>query len=52
MVGMAKEYLKKPGYDNTQLIIVRHNDTDHPHIHIEINRIDNNGKRISDQKEK
>jgi hypothetical protein len=52
MVGMAKEYLKKMGYDNTQYIIVRHNDTDHPHIHMVINRIDNDGKRISDKKEK
>jgi hypothetical protein len=49
---MAKEYLKKMGYDNTQYIIVRHNDIDHPHIHIVINRIDNDGKRISDKKEK
>ncbi|GHT36653.1 mobilization protein [Bacteroidia bacterium] len=52
MVGMAQEYLKKMGYGNTQYIIVRHNDRDHPHIHIVINRIDNDGKRISDKNEK
>jgi len=52
MVGMAQEYLDKMGYRDTQYIIVRHHDTDHPHIHIVINRIDNNGKRISDQNER
>jgi hypothetical protein len=52
MVGMAQEYMGKMGYRDTQYIIVRHHDTDHPHIHIVINRIDNNGKRISDQNER
>ncbi len=52
MVGMAREYMEKMGYKDTQYIIARHYDTDHPHIHIVINRIDNNGKRISDQNEK
>lgn len=52
MAGVAKEYMEKMGYRDTQYIIVRHHDTDHPHIHIVINRIDNNGKRISDQNEK
>ncbi|MBL7967548.1 MAG: relaxase/mobilization nuclease domain-containing protein [Prolixibacteraceae bacterium] len=52
MVAMAQEYMDKMGYRDTQYIIVRHHDTDHPHIHIVINRIDNNGKRISDQNEK
>ena len=52
MVGMAREYIGKMGFRDTQYIIVRHYDTDHPHIHVVINRIDNNGKRISDQNEK
>jgi len=52
MVDVAQEYMKKMGYKYTQYIIARHHDTDHPHIHIVINRIDNNGKRISDQNEK
>lgn len=52
MAGMAQEYMGKMGYRDTQYIIVRHHDTDHPHMHIVINRIDNNGKRISDQNEK
>ncbi len=52
MVGVAQEYMKKLGYENTQYIIVRHHDTDHPHVHLVINRIDNDGKRITDQNEK
>ena len=52
MVGIAVEYMKKMGYDNTQYIIVGHNDREHPHIHLVINRIDNTGKRITDKNEK
>ncbi len=52
MVDVAQEYMKKMGYRDTQYIIARHHDTDHPHIHLVINRIDNNGKRISDQNER
>ena len=52
MVDVAHEYMKKMGYRDTQYIIVRHHDSDHPHIHLVINRIDNNGKRISDQNER
>ena len=52
MVGIAHEYLEKMGYKNTQYIIARHHDTDHPHIHLLINRIDNDGNRISDKNEK
>ncbi|KAA6324894.1 hypothetical protein EZS27_025828 [termite gut metagenome] len=52
MVGIALEYMQKMGYENTQYIIVRHHDTDHPHVHLVINRIDNDGKRISDKNEK
>ena len=52
MVDVAQEDMKKMGYKDTQYNIVRHRDSDHPHIHLVINRIDNNGKRISDQNEK
>ena len=30
-------------------IIARHNDQKHPHIHIVFNRVDNNGRTISDR---
>ena len=52
MVGVAHGYLDKMGYENTQYIIVRHHDTEHPHLHMVINRIDNDGNRISDKNEK
>ncbi|MDR2917869.1 MAG: relaxase/mobilization nuclease domain-containing protein [Tannerella sp.] len=47
MVQLAKEYMQEMGIQNTQYIIVRHNNTDNPHLHIVYNRIDNNLKLIS-----
>ena len=52
MVKIANEYLHKMGYGDTQSLIVRHNDRQHSHLHICINRIGNNGKTISDHNEK
>ena len=52
MVKIANEYLEKMGYGNTQSLIVRHSDRQHPHLHICINRIGNDGKTISDSNEK
>ncbi len=52
MIEVAQEYMQKMGYGNTQVLIVRHTDRDHPHVHLIMNRIDFDGKRISDQNEK
>ena len=52
MIEVAQEYMKKMGYGNTQVLMVRHTDRDHPHVHLIMNRIDFDGKRISDQNEK
>lgn len=52
VMSVAHGYMERMGYKNTQYIIVRHHDTHHPHIHLVINRIDNNGNRISDKNEK
>ena len=52
MVQIANEYLNAMGITNTQYIIARHNDKEHPHIHIVFNRIDNNGKTISDKNDR
>lgn len=52
MVQIAKEYMEKMGIVNTQYIIGRHHDKEHPHIHIVFNRIDNNGKTISDKNDR
>jgi hypothetical protein len=47
MVQLAKEYMLEMGIRNTQYIIVRHDNTDNPHLHIVYNRIDNDLKLIS-----
>lgn len=52
MIEIAEAYMEKMSIQNTQYLIVRHYDTEHPHIHLCINRIDNAGKLISDQHEK
>jgi len=52
MLEIADEYLKRMGYGNTQVLMVRHKDKEHPHVHLILNRIDFNGKRISDQNER
>jgi len=48
MVKLALEYMDRMGIKNTQFIIVRHLDKEHPHCHIVYNRVDNNGKCVSD----
>lgn len=48
MAERAREYMKLMGIDNTQYMIVQHTDKEHPHAHIVFNRVDNNGKTISD----
>lgn len=52
MLQLAHEYMKAMKITDTQYIIVRHHDREHPHIHIVFNRIDNNGKTISDQNDR
>jgi len=52
MVQIAKEYLSAMGITDTQYIIGRHHDKEHPHIHIVFNRIDNNGKTVSDKNDR
>ncbi|KAA6314158.1 hypothetical protein EZS27_035182 [termite gut metagenome] len=52
MVQIAKEYMVKMGITDTQYIIGRHYDKEHPHIHIIINRIGNNGKTITDKNDR
>jgi len=37
---------------NTQYLIARHFDKEHPHVHIAYNRIDNDGNTISDRNER
>ena len=48
MAKIAIEYMQMMGIKDTQFIIVRHHNTDNPHCHIVYNRINNEGKLISD----
>lgn len=48
MVKLALEYMEEMGIKNTQYIIVRHLDKEHPHCHIVYNRVDNDGRCVSD----
>jgi Relaxase/Mobilisation nuclease domain len=48
MISIAKEYLQKMKIQDTQLLIVKHKDRAHPHIHIVYNRVNNDGKTIPD----
>ena len=48
MVEIAREYMQRMGITNTQYIICRHIDREHQHLHIVANRVDNDGKSISD----
>ncbi len=48
MAEIAREYMRRMGIANTQYIVCRHTDTAHPHLHIVANRVDNDGRTISD----
>ncbi|MEI5985937.1 relaxase/mobilization nuclease domain-containing protein [Sphingobacterium sp. PU5-4] len=47
MISSAKRYLSKMGIRDTQRLMVRHHDRKHDHIHIIYNRVDDQGKTIS-----
>lgn len=46
MTAFALNYLKRMGWDKTQLIIIRHDDHDYDHIHMALNIIGNDGKPL------
>ena len=52
MVQIARDYMIQMGIANTQYIIARHFDKEHPHIHLVFNRVDNNGKTITDSNDR
>ena len=49
MVELCEEWMKGIGIVDTQYLLARHYDTKHPHMHLVFNRIDDNGKLISDK---
>ena len=52
MTKIAKEYMELMGIKDTQFLLVRHHNTANPHCHLVYNRVDNNGKTISDKMER
>ena len=46
MTAFALDYLKRMGWERTQLIIIRHDDHDYDHIHMALNIIDDDGKPL------
>ncbi len=49
MTKIAREYMEQMGIRDTQFLLVRHFDNGNPHCHLVYNRINNEGKTISDQ---
>lgn len=49
MVEIAREYMRRMGITNTQYVVCRHTDTEHQHMHIVANRVDNDGNTINDR---
>ena len=49
MTKIAKEYMELMGIKATQYLLVRHFDNGNPHCHLVYNRINNEGKTITDQ---
>jgi hypothetical protein len=47
MLKDAKAYLERLNIRNTQLLIVEHTDRSHPHLHVIYNRVNNEGRTIS-----
>jgi hypothetical protein len=52
MAQIASEYMTQMKLVDTQFIIGRHHDKEHPHIHICCNRVNNYGKTISDKNDR
>ena len=49
MTKIALEYMELMGIKDTQFLLVRHFDNSNPHCHLVYNRINNEGKTITDQ---
>ncbi len=48
LAQIGREYLEKLGITNTQYVITKHTDTNHLHLHIIANLVNNRGKAIRD----
>ena len=52
MRKVADDYMRRMHIQNTQYILVRHYDREHPHCHLVFNRINNDGHLISDKNDR
>lgn len=52
MIRLAGEYMQRMGITDTQYIVARHHDTEHPHIHILYNRVRYDRKLVPDSNER
>ncbi|WP_148230194.1 relaxase/mobilization nuclease domain-containing protein [Marivirga tractuosa] len=52
MKEIASEFMQEMGLENTQYMVVKHNDSKHQHLHIVANRVNYEGKAISDSHSK
>ncbi|MEQ8474782.1 relaxase/mobilization nuclease domain-containing protein [Fulvivirga sp.] len=51
MVDIARKYAEQMGYGNTPMVIYRHLDTNHQHLHITCPTVDFDGIKINDSKD-
>lgn len=52
IIKIAREYMQRMGIKDTQYILARHFDKEHPHVHLCFNRVNNMGKTISDRNDR
>lgn len=52
MRKVVDDYMRRMHIQNTQYILVRHFDREHPHCHLVFNRINNDGHLISDKNDR
>lgn len=52
MTELAHEYMQRMGITDTQYLIVRHTDTEHPHLHILYNRVKYDAKLVRSHNER
>lgn len=49
MIEIAEKYMQEMGITDTQYLLVKHTDREHPHVHLIFNRVNNLGNTISDK---
>lgn len=51
IVDCVRNYLQRMGYGNTQFLVTRHYEKDNPHVHVIINMVGNDGRKLNDYNE-